>query len=141
AAPRGQGGSFGKAKSCIIVGLTGGPPQHETWDPKPDAPAEIRGQFRPIASSLPGLQVCELMPRLAQQAHHFSVLRAVSTRDNAHSSSGYYMMTGVPHAPLNVENARPGAPNNWPSLAALVNKLKSWPGGMPASVVVPEHIW
>lgn len=131
----------GKAKACILVGLTGGPPQHETWDPKPDAPEEIRGAFRPIATSVPGLQVCELMPRLAQQAHHFAVLRAMSTRDSAHSSSGYYMMTGVPHVPPNVENARPGAPNNWPSLAALVNRLKSRPGGMPASVVLPEHIW
>jgi len=140
-APAARGGSFGKAKACIIVGLTGGPPQHETWDPKPDAPAEIRGPFQPIASSVPGLRVCELMPRLAQQAHHFAVLRAVSTRDNAHSSSGYYMMTGVPHQPPNVENARPGAPNNWPSVAALVNRVKSRPGGMPASVVIPEHIW
>jgi len=141
ATPTARAGSFGKAKACIIVGLTGGPPQHETWDPKPDAPEEIRGPFRPIASSVPGLQVCELMPRLAQQAHHFAVLRAASTRDNAHSSSGYYMMTGVPHLPPNVENARPGAPNNWPSLAAVVNRLKSRPGGMPASVVIPEHIW
>ncbi|MSQ97016.1 MAG: DUF1501 domain-containing protein [Gemmataceae bacterium] len=140
-APAARTGSFGKAKACILVGLTGGPPQHETWDPKPDAPAEIRGAFQPIASSVPGLQVCELMPRLAQQAHHFAVLRAASTRDNAHSSSGYYMMTGVPHLPANVENARPGAPNNWPSVAALVNRLKSRPGGMPASVVIPEHIW
>ena len=136
-----RGGSFGKAKACIILGLTGGPPQHETWDPKPDAPEEIRGPFSPIASSLPGLHVCELMPRLAQQAHRFAVLRAMTTRDNAHSSSGYYMMTGVPHVPANVENARPGAPNNWPSLAALVNKVKARPGGMPASVVLPEHIW
>ncbi len=141
ASPMARSGSFGKAKACILIGLTGGPPQHETWDPKPDAPVEIRGPFRPIASSLPGLQVCELMPRLAAQAHHFAVLRAASTRDNAHSSSGYYMMTGVPHVPPNVENARAAAPNNWPSVAALVNKVKSRPGGMPASVVIPEHIW
>ena len=136
-----RGTSFGKAKACILVGLTGGPPQHETWDPKPDAPEEVRGLFRPIASSLPGLQVCELMPKLAQQAHHFAVLRAMSTRDNAHSSSGYYMLTGVPHMPPNVENARAGAPNNWPSVASIVNRLKSRPGGMPASIVLPEHIW
>ncbi|MFO0968767.1 MAG: DUF1501 domain-containing protein [Gemmataceae bacterium] len=139
-APR-RTGPFGKARACILVGLTGGPPQHETWDPKPDAPEEVRGPFRPIATSVSGLQVCELMPRLARQAHHFAVLRAVSTRDNAHSSSGYYMLTGVPHVPPNVESARAAAPNNWPSLAALVNRLKSRPGGMPASVVLPEHIW
>lgn len=141
ASPTVSSGPFGRARACIIVGLTGGPPQHETWDPKPDAPEEIRGPFRPIASTVPGLQVCELMPRLAANAHHFAVLRACSTRDNAHSSSGYYMMTGVPHVPPNVENARPGAPNNWPSVASLVNRVKSRPGGMPASVVIPEHIW
>src|SRR5258708_24318162 len=53
-----------KAKACIVLFLMGGPPQHSTWDPKPDAPAEIRGEFKPIATSVPGLQVCELMPRL-----------------------------------------------------------------------------
>ena len=58
-----DGGSFGKAKACILLYLSGGPPQHETWDPKPDAPAEIRGDFRPIASSVPGLHVGELMPQ------------------------------------------------------------------------------
>ncbi len=51
------------------------------------------------------------------------------------------MLTGVPHAPQNVENARPGFPNNWPSLAAIVNRLKSGPGKMPASVVLPDHVW
>src|ERR1700722_6948260 len=77
AAPRRQGGSFGRAKSCILLYLSGGPPQHETWDPKPDAPVEIRGDFRPISSSVPGLHVGELMPRLAGQAHLWSVLRGV----------------------------------------------------------------
>src|SRR5262245_6187817 len=85
ALPRGQ------ARSCILLFLMGGPPQHSTWDPKPDAPPEIRGEFRPIATSVPGLQVGELMPRLARRADKLCVLRAVATNDNAHSSSGYYM--------------------------------------------------
>src|SRR6516162_10111886 len=59
----------GRAKSCIIMCFLGGPPQHETWDPKPDAPAEIRGDLRQIRSSLPGLTVGELMPRVARLAH------------------------------------------------------------------------
>src|SRR5262245_60845896 len=83
--------SFGKAKSCIVLFLLGGPPQHSTWDPKPDAPAEVRGEIKPLGTSLPGLHVGELMPRLADQAHNLCILRAVSTGDNAHSSSGYYM--------------------------------------------------
>src|SRR5438132_11230441 len=87
----------GSAKSCIVLFLMGGPPQHSTWDPKPDAPAEVRGEFQPIPTSVPGLHVGELMPRLARLADKLCVLRAVSTDDNAHSSSGYYMMTGYPH--------------------------------------------
>src|SRR6516162_147469 len=51
-----------RARSCILLFLMGGPPQHSTWDPKPDAPAEIRGQFGPIATTVPGIQICELMP-------------------------------------------------------------------------------
>ena len=102
---------MGKAKSCILIcSCSGGPPQHETWDPKPDAPAEIRGDFKPIATNVPGLQVGELMPRTARLSTRSARLRALSTGDNAHSSSGYYMLTGVPHRPLNVENARPGRP-------------------------------
>src|SRR5216110_51707 len=100
--------SFGKAKSCIVLFLMGGPPQHETWDPKPETPVEIRGDLKPIASSLPGLHVGELMPRTARVAHRCAVLRAVSTNDNAHSSSGYWMLTGQPHSPTNSENAKPG---------------------------------
>jgi hypothetical protein len=81
--------SFGKAKSCIVLFLLGGPPQHETWDPKPDAPLEIRGDLKPIASATPGLQVGELMPLTSKLTNHIAVLRATATDDNAHSSSGY----------------------------------------------------
>src|SRR5262249_62196834 len=55
AAAQGAGRTFGRARSCILLCLLGGPPQHETWDPKPDAPAEVRGPFQPIATSVPGL--------------------------------------------------------------------------------------
>ena len=128
----------GRAKSCILLLLLGGPPQHETWDPKPDAPPEIRGDLKPIATSLPGLLVGELMPRTARLAHRLAVLRAVSTGDNAHSSSGYYMTTGRPHAPMGVENAKPGAPNDWPCLGALVKQVRGNRGGLPAAVTLPE---
>src|SRR5438105_1560106 len=57
-----SGANAGRAKSCILLYLNGGPPQHETWDPKPNAPAEVRGEFRPIRSSVSGLAVGELMP-------------------------------------------------------------------------------
>src|SRR5262245_27644726 len=56
----------GSAKSCIVLFLMGGPPQHSTWDPKPDAPVEIRGEFQPISTAVPGMNVSELMPLTAQ---------------------------------------------------------------------------
>lgn len=131
---------FGKAKACILLFLGGGPPQHETWDPKPDAPPEIRGEFRPIATSLPGLQVCELMPRTAKIAHKLCVLRSLSTNDNAHSASGYWVLTGHPHTPMNQESSKPGAPNDAPSLPAIVKHLRKEQSRIPASAILPEHI-
>jgi hypothetical protein len=128
-----------------VLFLSGGPPQHETWDPKPDASLDIRGPYDPIRSSVPGLHVGELMPRLAEQAHRWAVLRAVQTKDNAHSSSGYYMLTGQPHQPKNQENATPQSPNVWPSLGSVINRLRphgsGQQGAFPAAITLPEHIW
>jgi hypothetical protein len=134
-------GSARQAKRCIVLFLMGAPPQHSTWDPKPDAAAEVRGPFGPIATNVPGIQICELMPRLAERMDKIAVLRAMSTGDNAHSSSGYYMMTGVPHSPMNTENANPGAPNNWPTLGAIVQRMRGNAGAIPTSVRLPHRIF
>src|SRR5947208_2586971 len=75
----------GKARSCIVLFLMGGPPQHSTWDPKPDTPSEIRGAFKPIATKTPGIQIGELLPLTAQRMDRVCLLRAVSTSDSAHS--------------------------------------------------------
>jgi Protein of unknown function (DUF1501) len=131
----------GTAKSCIVLFLMGGPPQHSTWDPKPDAPPEVRGEFGPIETNAPGVRVSSLLPRLARHADKLCLLRAVSTGDNAHSSSGYFMLTGVPHAPMNAENVNPGAPNDWPTLGALVRRLRGDRGGLPSAVRLPMHIF
>ncbi len=131
----------GTAKRCILMFLLGGPPQHSTWDPKPAAPAEVRGEFGPIATNVPGIDVCELFPNMAQQMDKVAILRAVATDDQAHSSSGYYMMTGVPHIPMNRENANPGAPNDWPTMAAVMQHLSSGPRLLPSSVRLPMHIF
>ncbi len=128
-----------KPRSCIVLFLLGGPPQHETWDPKPNAPVEIRGGMKPIASATPGLFIGETMPLTARLTNKIAVLRAVQTRDSAHSSSGYYMTTGRPHAPIGVENAKPGKPNDWPSHGAVVRKLQPRPGQLPAAVTLPEQ--
>src|SRR5262249_15085380 len=70
-----------------------------------------------------------------------AILRAVSTADNAHSSSGYYMMTGRPHQPMNFENANPGPPNDWPTLGALVQSFRREGGLVPAAVRLPNRIF
>jgi hypothetical protein len=138
---RGIAGSFGKAKRCIVLFMLGGPPQHETWDPKPDAPAEVRGEFKPIATATPGLHVGDLMPLTAKLTNHIAVLRAMATDDNAHSASGYWMLTGYPHSPKNAENSLPGPPNDWPCMAAVVRHLKGDAGPLPGSIRLPEEIW
>ncbi len=130
--------AFGKAKSCIVLFMLGGPPQHETWDPKPDAPSEIRGDLRPIRTNVPGVWIGELMPRTAQLIDRIAVLRACRTADSAHSTSGYSMTTGVSHLPVGVEFARLGAPNDWPSIGAVVKHLRPPIGPLPASITLPD---
>lgn len=139
--PSGVDAAFGKAKSCIVLFMLGGPPQHETFDPKPQAPAEIRGDFASIATATPGVHFGELMPKTAALSEHLAVLRAMATDDNAHSSSGYWVLTGRPHAPKNQENALPGPPNDWPSIAAVVRHLKGDQTAIPGAMRLPEEIW
>lgn len=134
-------GDKGTAKSCIVLFLMGGAPQHSTFDPKPDAPALIRGDFGPISTAIPGVQYCELLPRLAQLADRLAVVRAMSTSDNAHSSSGYFMLTGVPHSPQNRENVNPGFPNDFPQLGAIVRKFIAPRGHLPAAMRLPHRIY
>lgn len=134
-------GTFGKAKACIVLFQLGGPPQHDTFDPKPDAPAEVRGEGESIATNVTGIRMGHQLPRVARHADNLCILRAMSTNDNAHSSSGYWMLTGQPHQPMNSENSKPGAPNDWPSTAAIVQRLQPGRHGLPASVVLPDHIW
>ena len=131
----------GRAKSCIVLFLFGGPAQHSTWDPKPDAPIEVRGELKSIATTVPGLNVAELLPKTSLLAEHLCLLRAVRTGDNAHSSSGYYMLTGQPHAPMNMENANPGAPNNWPTFGSMIRRLRDGAGSLPSAVRLPHRIF
>lgn len=131
----------GKAKACIVLFLMGGPPQHSTFDPKPLAPLEVRGEFGPIQSVVPGIDLCELWPRTALLTDKMAILRAMSTGDNAHSSSGYYMLTGQPHAPMNAENVNPGFPNDYPNLGATVRKMIAARGQLPASIRLPHRIF
>ena len=129
-----------RAKSVILFWLTGGVPQHDTWDPKPNGPAAARSAFGVIPCKTPGLFVGAMMPKTAKLTDRIAVIRSMHTGDNAHSSSGYQMLTGIPHSPLNRENALPGAPNDWPSLGALVRTQRRDRQGLPAAVTLPRHI-
>ncbi len=137
---RAVAGTKGPAKSVIVLFNSGGIPQHETWDPKPDAPAEIRGDFSSITTRTPGLHFGELMPKLALLSDKLAVIRSMVTGDNAHSSSGYQMLTGIAHAPLNRENAKPGKPNDWPAIGGIVCAVRPTHGGMPAAVSLPRRM-
>lgn len=129
-----------KAKNVILFWLTGGVPQHDTWDPKPEGPDSSRTPFGVIPTSTPGLNIGGLMPMTSRLTHHMAVIRSMSTGDNAHSSSGYQMLTGVPHIPLSRENALPGAPNDWPSLDAMIRTQIQNQQGLPSSITLPKHI-
>src|SRR5205085_1866318 len=73
-------GTFGRAKRCILLFLHGGPPQHDTWDPKPNAPVEIRGELKPIQTAVPGVWFSELFPKVAAVANKLTVVRSVTHR-------------------------------------------------------------
>ncbi|HYR58415.1 MAG TPA: DUF1501 domain-containing protein [Chthoniobacteraceae bacterium] len=133
-----KGASFGRAKSCIVLFLSGGPPQHETWDPKPDAPLEIRGTFRSIPTRVPGLRLCETLPHTARIADRLAVIRSMTTDINAHSTSGAFMLTG--YVPLTKAENVPAGPQDWPSIASVVGALKPGERSPLSSVVLPELI-
>jgi hypothetical protein len=127
---------FGRAKNLIYLWLQGGPPQHETFDPKPHAPVEIRGVHKPISTNVPGIQFCELLPRIAQRADKLAVVRSLSTDDNIHSSSGYWVLTGYKYRGA---NARVIQPSDWPYFGSLVKMLKPSETLPPLSTVwVPD---
>ncbi len=115
------GSTFGKAKNVIYLWLQGGPPQHETFDPKPAAPAEIRGPFKPISTNVPGIQFCELLPRTACYADKLAVVRSLSTKDDNHDVSGYWLLTGYPYGP---GSARQIKPTDWPYFGSIVKLLR-----------------
>jgi hypothetical protein len=130
------GSTFGRAKNVIFLWLQGGPPQHETFDPKPDAPVDIRGLFKPIATNVPGIRFCELLPRTARHADRMAVIRSLSTRDDNHDVSGYWLLTGYAYGP---GSARQIKPSDWPYFGSIV-KMKKPSKKMPAltSVWIPD---
>ena len=124
----------GKAKSCIIVYCWGGMSHHETFDPKPEAPREIRGEFSPIPTATPGIQVSEHLPLLAKQTGKLAIIRSIHHDDSAHGRGMYWNLTG--HRPPRAGNIPPMR-NDWPSLPAMVSKFREARRGVPKAVRLP----
>ncbi|HEX4612025.1 MAG TPA: DUF1501 domain-containing protein [Urbifossiella sp.] len=113
---------FGRAKSVVVIFTSGGQSQLDTWDPKPDAPEEIRGVFRTTGTSTPGLRVCEHLPQLAARAHRYAVLRTVTHNDLDHGSACYLALTGQFH-PRRSSNPPP-RPTDFPALGAVLKRVR-----------------
>jgi hypothetical protein len=114
-----------RAKSCIVVFNYGGPSHIDTFDLKPDAPAEIRGEFHPIATSVPGVAISEHLPRLARLAHRYAVVRSVTHRDNDHAIGAYLALTGYSHPRNDVLGIEPPAtPQDLPAMGSVLSKLR-----------------
>jgi hypothetical protein len=112
-------GTFGRARACILLFMWGGPAQQETWDLKPDAPAEVRGEFRPIATSVPGISISEHFPALARHAHRLALVRSVHHADVNHTTATHALLTGRPAVP-GIE----GRPEEqWPHYGAVLARL------------------
>lgn len=121
------------AKSCILFYLEGGPAHQDLWDMKPEAPAEIRGEFKPIPTRVPGLQFCEHLPMLAGQAHHLALVRSVSHSFSEHNSATYYALTG--HEPLvGSKLIQAIGPENAPTYGSVLAKLLPVRRDLPAFV-------
>lgn len=125
---------FGRAKSCVVVFLWGGPGQQDLWDPKPDAPSVLRSEFAPISTRVSGIQVTEQLPRLAEQAGRFTVVRSVTHKDFEHGSAAYTALTGHPH-PLPGTNTT-ARPDDFPTYGSVVTKLSPTANPVPDFVVL-----
>lgn len=131
--------STSQARSCILVYLLGGPPHLDMFDLKPDAPKEVRGPFSPIATNVPGIQICELLPKLARITDRFTLIRSVSHPNSNHTPMIYYTLTGRPTAqPLVDNDIRPPQRSDFPHLGSVLSRFKPAPSSLPGYIALPE---
>jgi uncharacterized protein (DUF1501 family) len=133
-----QSGLTVRAKSVIFLHQFGGVPQQDTFDMKPNAPAELRGEFKPIPSSLPGLSVCELLPRMSRVMKDFAVVRSVNHRAIAHNSAAYYSLVG--HQPQADIVSATASASDFPAYGSVVSKLAPSRERVPTFVSLPWMI-
>lgn len=132
-------GSFGKAKACILVFNYGGPSHVDIWDLKPNAPREIRGEFQPAATNVPGIAITEHLPKLARLADRYAIIRSVNHRDNDHAIGAYLALTGYSHPRNDILGIEPPAsPQDLPSLGAVMSKLRPADGSMFSFVTLGD---
>ncbi len=127
------------ARSVIFIFLSGGLAQHESFDPKPDAPEGIRGEFRPIATQTPGVHICEHLPLLAARSHLWSMVRSLTHASNDHSAGHQIMLTGRSDLPPGFDPNRPRS-TDWPSIAAVAGAVSGPRSNLPPAVVLPERL-
>jgi hypothetical protein len=121
----------------ILFVLEGGPAHQDLWDMKPDAPEGVRGEFKPIATSVPGLQFCEHLPMLARQAHHLTFVRSIHHTVGDHNAGAYFALTGKePFANGRLITAP--APENFPPFGAVLAKLRPTGRPLPDFVHAPD---
>ena len=125
----------GKQVNCIMIWLDGGPSHYETFDPKPDAPSEIRGEFKSISTSVTGVQFSEAVPALAKVADKVTILRSICHKDPNHGGGNHYMMTG---APTPVPVACGAFVTFHPSFGSVVSHHRGVHDGMPAYMSMPQ---
>ncbi|MBI5760552.1 MAG: DUF1501 domain-containing protein [Planctomycetales bacterium] len=126
-------------RSVIYIFLSGGLAQHDSFDLKPEAPDQIRGEFKPIATTTPGLQICEHLPMLAQRSHLWALCRSLTHPSNDHSLGHHIMLTGRSDAPVGFNPSVP-RPQDWPAIAAVAGAVTQPRNNLPPAVVLPEKL-
>lgn len=135
-ASAGKPAGFGRAKRCILLFMWGGPSHLDTWDLKPNAPVEVRGEFKPISTNVPDIQISEHFPRLAKHADKYAIIRSMTHDDPAHLSSVHSLMTGR-LAPRPKSDAEPPSRRDWPQIGTFLGRLKPTESALPSSVTLP----
>jgi hypothetical protein len=132
----------GKAKSVLLVLLSGGPSQLDTLDPKPESPAEVRGEFATIGTTIPGVKVCEHLPKLAQQTGRWSIVRSLAHGEHNHLLATHVALTGRPTPlPRGASDLdRVETRNDFPNFAAALDFLRPQPDGIPTGVSLPNYL-
>jgi hypothetical protein len=125
-------------RSCVMFLLQGGPSQLDIWDMKPGTPEEVRGPFRPAATTAPGLQIVEHLPRLAQQARLFSIVRSMTHRKVFHNTAGILTLTG--HPPVQDQSNVALSENDFPHLGAVLALKHPARGNVPTAVSLPNPV-